>query len=139
MNTNNYYTFTEESIIDEFERCFLWEIESQLNWKFNDRIKDMEIAFNEDNHLIHEIVHELIDQSQYVIYTGQAKQVVEQFNYFTPFCVAESTGERFASWSHCAYDNIYKALYDNLDFEEIVARFLARERSKQIYTNSKPF
>ena len=122
---------TKHSILTTFEFAIKDGIEELFKYQYNSNIKEMEIELDNDNYFLYDMLHELIDQSQYVIYTNKSKEVVECLNYYTPFCENDMTGEQFKSYNECAYANIYTLIQDNLDLEDMVARFIADKRQEQ--------
>jgi hypothetical protein len=129
--SKNYDSVLEIEIIEEFKESIEDAIEELFDYEFSGNLKNMEIELDNDNYFLYDMLHELIDQSQYVIYTNKSKEVVECLNYYTPFCENDITGEQFKSYNECAYANIYQLIIDNLDLEDMTAVFIAKTRQKQ--------
>lgn len=105
----------ENSIIDTIDEIIHWEFD---NFKDNEDDKSQRISDVED--LLHDTyLHQLIDGSQEVIYTHQAKAVCDALD-IDIFGESEMTGERYESWSHAAYDGIYSMIFEDIDFDELI-------------------
>jgi hypothetical protein len=121
---------TKHSLLIEFEYAINEAIEEVYECNFNYSIKDMEKALDDDNYHLDEMLLDLIEQSQYVIYTNKSKEVVELLDYYSPFCVDDLTGQQFKNYNQCAYANIYQLCQDNFDLEEMAAAFLRKKRAE---------
>ena len=121
---------TKHSLLVSFEYAIIDAIEELYEYKFNGRIKDMQIALDDQDIYLDELLDEIIEGSEYVIYTNKSKEVVETLNYYTPFCISDLTGEQFKSYNECAFANIYQLCQDNFDLEEMAAAFLRKKRAE---------
>lgn len=135
MNTNTEkdYQLTKSGIVNTI-RYFIKE---RLNEELTDVYDGDVDAMKNDPDIIdykfNEWLIECIDQSQYVIYTYYAKQVVDEINIYTPFCESDLSGERFKNWSECAFENIYEYFTHYVDYDDILDSFY---RAKKLPKNA---
>ena len=82
---------------------------------------------NDFNERINDLLWETIDGSQDVIYTYKAKEISEIINIYDIFEKWELTGERFESWSQCAFANIYDMIQHEIDINELISKHFANK------------
>lgn len=71
--------------------------------------------------LVNDRLHQDFDSA--VIYTQTAKDIVQCIGLADIFETSEMSGERFESWEHCAYENLYLFVNENIDIEREMTNF----------------
>ena len=121
MNNEN---ITKNTLIEQFTGYVIDEVNEIINYEF-DNFKDSDLSKSEKIGEVEGYIHDegrfhaIVDQSQEVIYTYQAKQVCDVLD-IDIFGESEMTGERYESWSHAAFDGLYSMIYENIDLDEII-------------------
>ncbi len=90
--------------------------------EYTEQIKDL-ILDNEIKHIeqLNELIFEMVDNDENVIYTHKAKQISETIGRYDAFDTSEETGERFDNWSQVAFENIYYLIYEEIDLESLLS------------------
>ena len=114
---------TKNQLRDRFEQYLIDEVDEIIHWEF-DNFKDCDESkswkINEVEEELHDgRLHQLIDQTQEVIYTHQAKEVCDVLD-IDIFEDDPMTGERYTSWSHAAYSGLYEMMLEEIDWDEII-------------------
>ena len=93
--------------------------------EYTEQIKDL-ILENEikDVDTLNDLIWEMIDGDENVIYTYKAKQISETIGQYDAFDTSYITGERFDNWSQLAFENIYHLIYNEIDTEYILLESL---------------
>ena len=65
-------------------------------------------------------IFQMINDSEYVIYTHKAKEISKTINLYDAFDTSDITGERFADWSQVAFENLYALIYNEIDVTELI-------------------
>jgi hypothetical protein len=96
-------------------------IENLIN-EYSEQIKNL-ILDNEIEYIetLNDLIFEMIDGDENVIYTHKAKQISETIGRYDPFDTSEETGERFENWSQVAFENIYFLIYEEIDLESLLS------------------
>ena len=107
---------------------------NELLYQMTEQIKDiinLELKFTKNIEEIEEIVNneiiQMIENSEYVIYTNQAKKISETIGLYDVFEISNITGERFRSWSEVAFENLYSFIYNEIDVAELIKTTLVYE------------
>ena len=111
--TYNQIKTEAESIVDE-------AISEILEYDYSDNM-DADDVYD----LVSDRLYEVIDGHQWVIYTYQAKQVVEACD-IDIFDEDEMTGERYTSWSNAAYCGLYNTITNEIDVLDLIQDKLKR-------------
>ena len=77
------------------------------------------------NERVNDLLWETIDGCQDVIYTYNAKEISDIINIYDIFDEWEVTGERFNSWSECAFSNIYDMIQNEISIDELITEHFA--------------
>ena len=95
-------------------------IENLIN-DYTEQIKDL-ILKNEINDIdtLNDLIFEMIDSDENVIYTYKAKQISETICQYDAFDTSYITGEKFDNWSQVAFENIYHLIYNEIDLESLL-------------------
>ena len=81
---------------------------------FNNEIKDIDT--------LNDLIFEMIDSDENVIYTYKAKEISELIGDYDAFDTSNMTGERFDNWSQVAFENIYDLIYENIDMDLVLEK-----------------
>ena len=124
---------TINEIIKDWEETIEHSIDTFLEYDFRtsngDRITlddyQNDICLQDDlNDSIQDMLHEIIDGCEDVIYTYNAKKISDIIGKYGAFDEWEATGERFNNWSQVAYANIYDLIQEKIDIEQIIIECL---------------
>ena len=99
------------------------ELIDQMSEQITDIIKEASEFtkdFDEVEETVNERIWEMIDGSQFVIYTHQAKEISKTINLYDAFDTSDITGERFDNWSQVAFENLYALIYNEIDVNELI-------------------
>ena len=69
---------------------------------------------------VNDAIFQMINDSQYIIYTHQAKEISKTINLYDAFDISDITGERFDNWSQVAFENLYSLIYNEIDVNELI-------------------
>ncbi len=72
---------------------------------------------------VNEQLWQTIDGCQEVIYTHQAKQVVDAL-YIDIFDNDPMTGEQYSNWSHAAFSGIYEMINEEINIDDLINEYL---------------
>ena len=81
--------------------------------EFTNDIEEIEETTNDE-------IFQMINDSQFVIYTHKAKEISKAINLYDAFDTSDITGERFADWSQVAFENLYALIYNEIDVNELI-------------------
>ena len=76
--------------------------------------------FDDVQETVNERIWEMIDGSEFVIYTHKAKEISKAINLYDAFDTSDITGERFADWSQVAFENLYALIYNEIDVNKLI-------------------
>ena len=76
--------------------------------------------FDEVEETVNDEIFQMINDSQFVIYTHKAKEISKTINLYDAFDTSDITGERFADWSQVAFENLYSLIYNEIDVTELI-------------------
>ena len=76
--------------------------------------------FDEVEETVNDEIFQMINDSQFVIYTHKAKEISKTINLYDAFDTSDMTGERFDNWSQVAFENLYSLIYDEIDVNELI-------------------
>ena len=76
--------------------------------------------FDDVQETVNDRIWEMIDGSEYVIYTHKAKEISEAIDIYDAFDVSDITGERFNNWSEVAFTTLYSLIHDNIDVNDLI-------------------
>ncbi len=95
-------------------------IENLIN-EYTEQIKDL-ILENEikDIDKLNDLIYEMINMDENVIYTYKAKEISELIGGYDAFDTSDITGERFENWHQVAFENIYHLIYNDIDIESLL-------------------
>jgi len=99
------------------------ELIEQMSEQITDIIKEASeftTDFDEVEETTNERIWEMIDNSQFIIYTHQAKEISKTINLYDAFDTSDITGERFDNWSQVAFENLYAFIYNNIHVNELI-------------------
>ena len=99
------------------------ELIEQMSEQITDIIKEASEFtkdFDEVEETVNDEIFQMINDSQFVIYTHQAKEISKTINLYDAFDTSYITGERFDNWSQVAFENIYALINDNIDVTELI-------------------
>ena len=99
------------------------ELLQQMSEQITDIINEASEFTNDINEVqdtTNELIWEMIDNSQFVIYTHKAKEISKTINLYDAFDTSDITGERFADWSQLAFENLYAFIYNEIDVATLI-------------------
>ena len=99
------------------------ELIEQMSEEITDIINEASEFTNDINEVqdtTNELIWEMINNSQFVIYTHKAKEISKTINLYDAFDTSDLTGERFADWAQVAFENLYALIYNNIDVTELI-------------------
>ena len=99
------------------------ELIEQMSEQITDIIKEASEFtkdFDEVEETVNDEIFQMINDSQFVIYTHQAKEISKTINLYDAFDTSDITGERFADWSQVAFENLYSLIYNEIDVNELI-------------------
>ena len=76
--------------------------------------------FDDVQETVNDEIFQMINDSEFVIYTHKAKEISKTINLYDAFDTSDITGERFANWSQVAFENLYSLIYNNIDVTELI-------------------
>ena len=76
--------------------------------------------FNDVEETVNDEIFQMINDSQFVIYTHKAKEISKTINLYDAFDTSDITGERFDNWSQVAFENLYSLIYNEIDVNELI-------------------
>ena len=99
------------------------ELLEQMSEQITDIIREAS-EFTNDTQEVEETVNDeifqMINDSQFVIYTHKAKEISKTINLYDAFDTSDISGERFADWSQVAFENLYALIYNEIDVNELI-------------------
>jgi len=99
------------------------ELIEQMSEQITDIIKEASEFTNDINEVqdtTNELIWDMINNSQFVIYTHKAKEISKTINLYDAFDTSDITGERFADWSQVAFENLYAFIYNEIDVATLI-------------------
>jgi len=99
------------------------ELINQMSEQITDIIKEASEFTNDINEVqdtTNELIWDMINNSQFVIYTHKAKEISKTINLYDAFDTSDITGERFADWSQVAFENLYAFIYNEIDVATLI-------------------
>ena len=99
------------------------ELIQQMSEQITDIIKEASEFtkdFDEVEETVNDEIFQMINDSQFVIYTHQAKEISKTINLYDAFDTSDMTGERFDNWSQVAFENLYSLIYNEIDVNELI-------------------
>ena len=99
------------------------ELIEQMSEQITDIIKEASEFtkdFDEVEETVNDEIFQMINDSQFVIYTHQAKEISKTINLYDAFDTSDMTGERFDNWSQVAFENLYSLIYNEIDVNELI-------------------
>ena len=103
------------------------ELIEQMSEQITDIINEASEFTNDINEVqdtTNDRIWEMINDSQFVIYTHKAKEISKTINLYDAFDISDITGERFADWPQVAFENLYALIYNEIDVTELIERTL---------------
>ena len=76
--------------------------------------------FDDVQETVNDEIFQMINDSEFVIYTHKAKEISKTINLYDAFDTSDITGERFADWSQVAFENLYSLIYNEIDVTELI-------------------
>ena len=83
--------------------------------------------FDDIEETVNDEIFQMINDSQFVMYTHQAKEISKTINLYDAFDTSDITGERFADWSQVAFENLYSLIYNEIDVNELIETTLSNK------------
>tara|TARA_R110002167_G_scaffold99344_1_gene260570 strand:+ start:603 stop:938 length:336 start_codon:yes stop_codon:yes gene_type:complete len=80
--------------------------------------------FDDIEETVNDEIFQMINDSQFVMYTHQAKEISKTINLYDAFDTSDITGERFSDWSQVAFENLYALIYNEIDVNELIETIL---------------
>ena len=80
--------------------------------------------FDDIEETVNDEIFQMINDSQFVIYTHKAKEISKTINLYDAFDTSDITGERFSDWSQVAFENLYALIYNEIDVNELIETIL---------------
>ena len=80
--------------------------------------------FDDVQETVNDEIFQMINDSEFVIYTHKAKEISKTINLYDAFDTSDITGERFADWSQVAFENLYSLIYNEIDVNELIEKTL---------------
>ena len=80
--------------------------------------------FDDVQETVNERIWEMIDGSEYVIYTHKAREISETIDIYDAFDISDITGERFNNWSEVAFETLYSLIHNEIDVNELIETIL---------------
>jgi hypothetical protein len=80
--------------------------------------------FDDVQETVNDEIFQMINDSEFVIYTHKAKEISKTINLYDAFDTSDITGERFADWSQVAFENLYALIYNEIDVNELIETIL---------------
>ena len=108
---------TQTEIIETLENNIIEMVRYEINQNNLDTVEDIEDSVNDE-------IFQMIEGMQEVIYTYKAKEISEVIGLYDAFDVSEMTGERFDSWSHVAFENIFELMNNEISISQIIEKEL---------------
>jgi len=99
------------------------ELIEQMSEEITDIIKEASEFtkdFDEVEETVNDEIWQMINDSQFVIYTHKAKEISKTINLYDAFDTSDITGERFADWSQVAFENLYALIYNEIDVATLI-------------------
>ena len=81
--------------------------------EFNNDINEVQDTVNDE-------IFQMIDNSEYIIYTNKAKEISKTIGLYDAFDTSDICGERFEGWSQVAFENLYALIYNEIDVAELI-------------------
>ena len=103
------------------------ELIEQMSEQITDIINEASEFTNDINEVqdtTNEMIWDMINDSQFVIYTHKAKEISKTINLYDAFDVSDITGERFSDWSQVAFENLYSFIYNEIDVAVLIETIL---------------
>ena len=76
--------------------------------------------FEDVSESVNNEIFQMIDNSEYVIYTNKAKEISKTIDLYDAFDTSDISGERFEDWSQVAFENLYAMIYNNIDVDGLI-------------------
>ena len=106
------------------------ELIEQMSEQITDIIKEASEFtndFDDVQETVNDEIFQMINDSEFVIYTHKAKEISKTINLYDAFDTSDITGERFADWSQVAFENLYSLIYNNIDVTELIETTLSNK------------
>ena len=106
------------------------ELIQEMTEQITDIIKEASEFTNNINKVqdtVNDEIFNMINNSEYVIYTNQAKKISETIGLYDVFEISDITEERFNDWSQVAFENLYSFIYNEIDIAELIETTLVYE------------
>mgnify|MGYP003675935119 FL=1 len=106
------------------------ELIEQMSEQITDIIKEASEFtndFDDVQETVNDEIFQMINDSEFVIYTHKAKEISKTINLYDAFDTSDITGERFADWSQVAFENLYSLIYNNIDVAELIETTLSNK------------
>ncbi len=113
---------TKNMLIEDWTNTIQDIIVEVKEYDFKDDHSD-DIQTEDFYEVVNERLWEAIDGSQEVIYTYQAKQVVDAL-YIDIFDNDPMTGEQYSNWSHAAFSGIYEMIQEEINIDDMINEYL---------------
>tara|TARA_R110002073_G_scaffold291826_1_gene457003 strand:+ start:256 stop:591 length:336 start_codon:yes stop_codon:yes gene_type:complete len=103
------------------------ELIEQMSEQITDIIKEASEYTNDINEVqdtVNDEIFNMINHSEFVIYTNKAKEISKTINLYDVFDTSDISGERFDNWSQVAFENLYALIYNEIDVNELIETIL---------------
>ena len=106
------------------------ELIEQMSEQIKDIIKEASEFtndFDDVQETVNDEIFQMINDSQFVIYTHKAKEISKTINLYDAFDTSDITGERFDNWSQVAFENLYSLIYNEINVSELIETTLSNK------------
>ena len=76
--------------------------------------------FEQVSETVNDEIFNMINDSEFVIYTNKAKTISDTINLYGAFDTSDTSGERFEDWSQVAFENLYALIYNEINVDELI-------------------
>ena len=103
--------YTKNELINE-----MWGQITDIINEASDNTNDI----NEVQDTVNDEIFQMINNSEYIIYTNKAKEISKTINLYDAFDTSDISGERFNDWSQVAFENLYAFIYNEIDVAKLI-------------------
>ena len=103
------------------------ELIEQMSEQITDIINEASEFTNDINEVqdtTSDRIWEMINDSEFIIYTHKSKEISYIINLYDAFDISDITGERFSDWSQVAFENLYSFIYNEIDVAVLIETIL---------------
>ena len=112
--------YTENELIEQMTEQITDIIKEQIEFVTLSDWGTVYETADEIEESVNDEIFQMINDSQFVIYTHKAKEISKSINLYDAFDTSDITGERFSDWSQVAFENLYALIYNEIDVNELI-------------------